>query len=137
MSWGRSVGAVLAGFFATAVLSVGTDAVLHATGVYPPMGVRMSDGLFVLAGVYRAVYTVVGGWVAARLAPHAPMRHAWALATLGTLAGLGGVVVAWNGGDALGPMWYAVSIPLSAFPCIGAGAWLRTRQVGGEAVRSA
>ena len=125
----RSVGAVLAGFVTVAVLSIGTDALLHATSVFPPMGVRMSDPLFVLAAVYRAAYTAVGGWVTARLAPTAPMNHAWVLAALGTLSGLAGIIVNLNGGDAMGPMWYAASIPLSAFPCIGLGAWLYSRRV--------
>ncbi|MES2643138.1 MAG: hypothetical protein V4850_26885 [Myxococcota bacterium] len=128
MSWGRSIGAVVAGFLATAVLSIGTDAVMHATGVFPPLGVRMPDAMFVLPAVYRAAFTVVGGWVTARLAPHAPMRHAWALAALGTLGGLAGLAAGVAGGDALGPLWYAVSIPVSAIPCILAGAWLATRR---------
>ena len=32
----KSIGAVLAGFVAVFVLSLGTDVVLHATGVFPP-----------------------------------------------------------------------------------------------------
>lgn len=35
---GRSALAVVAGFVAIVVLSVGTDAVMHATGVFPPPG---------------------------------------------------------------------------------------------------
>ncbi len=124
---GRSVLAVIAGFVVTAILSVATDAVLHATNVFPPLGVRMSDGLFALAGAYRAVFTVLGGYTTARLAPRAPMRHAMALATIGTITGALGIMVWAKGGDAMGPLWYALSIPLSAFPCIGAGAWLAGR----------
>jgi hypothetical protein len=44
---GRSVGAVAAGFVLTALLSVGTDAVMHASGVFPPWGEQMAGGLFV------------------------------------------------------------------------------------------
>jgi len=122
----RSAGAVLAGFFATALLSVGTDAVLHATGVFPPMDVRMSDGLFVVAAVYRALFTVVGGAVTARLAPSSPGRHAAALCGLGLLGGLAGLSVAIAHPE-LGPLWYSASIPLSAVPCIALGAWLARR----------
>ena len=32
----RSAAALLLGFLAVVVLSLGTDAVLHATGVFPP-----------------------------------------------------------------------------------------------------
>lgn len=137
-AWGRSIGAVVAGFLVTGVLSVATDAVMHATGVFPPVGVRMSDAMFVFPAVYRAAFTVAGGWVTARLAPRSPMRHAGVLAILGTLGGLGGVA-AWSsgGGEALGPLWYVLTIPASAFPCILGGAWLRARQgatVGGREV---
>ena len=44
-SRGRSIGAVLAGFLVTAGLSLATDAVMHATGVFPGWGQPMSDGV--------------------------------------------------------------------------------------------
>ena len=52
---GRSLAAILAGLAVIFVLSVGTDQILHATGVYPPWGQPMSDSLFGLATVYRIV----------------------------------------------------------------------------------
>ncbi len=67
--------AVGAGFFTTALLSLGTDVVLHAVRVFPPWGQPMSDALFVLATVYRIVYTIGGGYITARLAPAQAMRH--------------------------------------------------------------
>jgi uncharacterized membrane protein required for colicin V production len=65
----RSIGAVLAGVVAVIVLSLGTDVVLHATGIYPPWFQPMAGGLWVLALGYRIVYGVAGGYIAARLAP--------------------------------------------------------------------
>lgn len=126
MSVARSVGAVLAGFVTTAILSVATDAVCHATGLFPPVEVRMADAMFVIPAVYRALFTVAGGWVTARLAPANPMRHGWVLAGLGLLGGLGGLGVALSHPE-LGPLWYAASIPLSAIPCIWLGARLGAR----------
>ena len=64
----KSIGAVLAGFVAVFVLSLGTDVVLHATGVFPPWDQRMSDALFLLATVYRTIYCIAGSYIAARLA---------------------------------------------------------------------
>jgi hypothetical protein len=125
----RSVGAVVAGFLATAALSVATDAVMHATGVYPPAGVRMSDAMFVVPAVYRALYTVLGGYLTARLAPKAPLVHAAVLMALGLLGGLAGLAVAVAHPE-LGPLWYAASIPASAIPCIGLGAWLASKARG-------
>jgi len=76
-----SIGAVLAGFVAVFVLSLGTDVVLHATGVFPPWGQPMSDVLLLLATVYRTVYGVAGSYITARLAPDRPMGHALVLGT--------------------------------------------------------
>jgi peptidoglycan/LPS O-acetylase OafA/YrhL len=85
----------------------------------------MSSSQFALASAYRAVFTVAGGYVVAELAPYNPWRHAWALAIVGLLAGLAGVVAFFvaNPGE-LGPAWYAISIPAEAIPCVLFGAWL-------------
>jgi len=124
-----SIGAVLAGFIATFVLSVGTDAALHAAGVFPALGRPMADSLFVLAMAYRAVYTVAGGWVTARLAPDRPMRHALALGAIGLVAATVGMVATW-GRSELGPRWYPIAIVVMALPCVWAGARIRERQLG-------
>ncbi len=49
----RSLGAVLAAVLAVFVLSLGTDVVMHATGIYPPWFQPMADSLFLLATGYR------------------------------------------------------------------------------------
>ena len=94
----RSVGAVLAGFFATFIFSVATDVVLHATGVFPAWGQPMSTALFALATAYRTIYTVAGGYITARLAPDRPMAHVWALAIIGLIAALAGTMATWSAG---------------------------------------
>lgn len=121
--WLRSAGAVVAGFLVTAVASTLTDAVMHATGIFPISPRSMSDPLFALASTYRALFTILGGYTTARLAPNQPMRQAWILASIGFVAGLAGVVGYYvMGGDGLGPAWYAISIPIEAFPCVLLGA---------------
>jgi hypothetical protein len=119
--------AVVAGFAATFAISTALDAVLHATGVFPPLGVRMSAALFWAATAYRALATVAGGWVTARLAPAAPLGHAAILAGLGALAGLGGVAFA-VAHPALGPLWYPVALAVTGPPCVLLGARLRARR---------
>ena len=59
---GRSIGALLAGMLVGIILTIGTDIVLHAIGVFPPWGQSMVgfDGALLLATVYRTVYGVVG-----------------------------------------------------------------------------
>ncbi len=122
-----SVGAVLAGFLATFILSVGTDAALHAAGVFPALGQPMADSLFLLATAYRAAWTIAGGYLTARLAPHRPMRHALALGAIGMLVGTVGLLATWGRG--LGPAWYPIAIVAMALPCVWAGARLRERQL--------
>jgi len=112
----RSVAAILLGFVTVVVLSVGTDQVLHVLNVYPPWGVPMRDtGLLLLALAYRAVYTVAGGYIAARLAPSAPMRHAVILGLIGLIPGTAGIIAAAS--TDLGPLWFPVALNLSGLPC--------------------
>ena len=111
----------MAGFLTTAVLSVATDAVMHATGVFPPSGQPMSDQLFVLATAYRVVFTVLGGYVTARLAPSKPMTHVRVLGVIGILAATAGAVATWNLGPEFGPKWYPILLIVTALPCVWAG----------------
>ena len=116
-----------AGLVATALLSVGTDAVMHASGVFPPWGESMTDGLFVWATVYRVVYTVLGGYLTAALAPRRPMSHVMVLGAIGILAATIGAAATWNAGPAFGPRWYPVLLVVTALPCVWAGGILRLR----------
>jgi hypothetical protein len=115
----KSIGAVVAGFLTVVVLSIGTDKILEATGVFPPPS---DTGLFVtwmllLALVYRSLYTVAGGWVTAKLAPSKPMAHVTVLGILGTLGGIAGIVAGWN----LSDHWYPIALAITAFPLIWIG----------------
>jgi hypothetical protein len=110
----RSIAAVLAGIIAVFVLSLGTDQVMHALDVYPPWGEPMvGTGLYVLALSYRIVYGIVGGYVTAWLAPHAPVGHALVLGVVGFVLSVGGAVAMWN----FGPHWYPIALALTALPC--------------------
>lgn len=126
----RSTGAVLAGFIAVAVLSLGTDQLLHVLDVYPPWGDPMfSASLNALALSYRVIYAIVGGYIAARLAPDNPMRHALILGAIGFVVALAGAIatIPMN----LGPSWYPIALALTAFPCSWLGGVLyrnRTRR---------
>jgi hypothetical protein len=124
--WWRSTAAVVIGFVAVVVLSLGTDQVLHVLKVYPPWGQPMYDpGLCLLALAYRSVYAVVGSYIAARLAPHAPMRHAMALGVVGLVVGGAGAIATIP--MHLGPAWYPIALALTALPCAWLGAVLHRR----------
>ena len=124
---GRSIVAVLAGFLAVVILSLATDQLLHMLQVYPPWGQAMHEpGLNLLALCYRLVYTVLGGYVSARLAPYAPMRHVWVLAGIGLILGTAGAIAAIPMN--LGPAWYPIAIAVTAVPCTWLGGVLYVRQ---------
>jgi hypothetical protein len=123
----RSIGAVAAGFFACFILSIATDLVLHAAGVFPPWGQPMSNALFVLATVYRTLYTVAGGYITARLAPNRPMGHALALGIVGLFAAVAGTLATWDKGPEFGPKWYPLALVVLAIPCTWLGGKLAPR----------
>src|SRR5262245_17335698 len=92
----RSVFAVIAGLVFTGVITTFVDMLLHATGFYPPMDQAQSltHVQALVATGYRIPISVIGAWLTARMAPNRPMRHALILGVIGTILGLGGVVVA-------------------------------------------
>lgn len=117
----RGVVAVVAGFLTVAGLSLATDQLFHVLEVYPPWGQAMFEPeLNLLALSYRIVYTVLGGFITARLAPRAPMRHVMILALIGLAAGTAGAIVAITQAD-LGPSWYPIAIAVTAYPCTWLG----------------
>jgi len=128
----RSAVAVFAGFVAIVVLSLGTDQILHMLEVYPPWGQPMRDpGLLLLALAYRIVYAVIGCYLAARLAPRNPMRHALVLGAVGLVLSTAGAVATIP--MDLGPAWYPIALVLTAVPCAWLGGALhRTRDAGGR-----
>ncbi len=114
----KSIGAFFAGFIAIFVLSYGTDTVLEAIGVFSsgPLPMYGSESLIITILIYRLIYSVVGCYIAARLAPVFPMRHAIALGVFGFVFSLIGAIV----GRDLGPAWYLWGLVVFALPC----AWL-------------
>jgi hypothetical protein len=124
---GRSIGALLAGFVAVVVLSLGTDFALHATSVFPALGQRMSDALFILATAYRTLYGVVGSYVTAQLAPDRPVGHALVGGLIGVALSTLGAVVTWN--KDLGPHWYPLALIVTAMPTAWLGGKLRVMQL--------
>jgi hypothetical protein len=125
---GRSVGALVAGLVAGAGLSIGTDAVLHWLQVFPPVGVPMAGGLFLLPTAYRTVYSILASYLAARLAPERPMGHALVLGVLNLVVTLAGALATWNKGPAFGPKWYPLALVVLAMPAAWLGGALHLRQ---------
>jgi hypothetical protein len=122
----RSVLAVLAGLITVFVLSLTMDYVFRMLEVFPPSDVMMSEtGDYVLASSYRLVINTFGCWLAARLAPQNPMKHALILGWIAlalTIVGLVGAIV-----QNTGHLWYPTLLALTAVPCAWLGGKLYTR----------
>ena len=125
----RSFLALFAGFVLVVVLSILTDAILHATGVYPPLGQPASDGLLAMATVYRTIYGIAGSYLTARLAPYAPMGHAILGGAIGFVLSLAGAIATWAHPEKFGAHWYPVALVLLALPTAWAGGKIRTAQL--------
>ena len=122
--WYASVGAVLAGLIVNAVLSSGTDVLLVAMGVFPPLSefghpASFSDSLLLLALCYRTAYGVLGCYLTARLSSHRPMAHAMTLGGIGLVIGVAGAVATWE----TWASWYSLAIIAVTLP----SAWLGGR----------
>ena len=124
----RSVGAVVAGLLFVIIITTATDALLHATGIFPPWGQPMSDSLFVLAFAYRVVYGIAGGYITGLLAPDKPVKHALVLGAIGFVLSLAGAAATWNRGPEFGPKWYPLALIVIAIPT----AWLGGKLVSGR-----
>lgn len=118
----QSVGAVIVGFVTVAGLSTVTDSLVGYSGAFPAAS---TTAMLAFALVYRIVYTVLGGYVTAWLAPGNKMTRVWVLAGIGQLGGIAGVVSGWS----LAAHWYPIAIAITAIPSVLIGGWLRTRSI--------
>ena len=125
----KSIVAVFAGAVTSIVLSVGTDALMHATGIFPAGTEPMNDALFALATMYRTIYGVVGAYITARLAPDRPMMHALVLGGFGVVASTAGAIAMWSKLPALGPKWYPLLLIALAVSPAWVGVKLRLIQL--------
>jgi len=121
----KSIWAVVAGVLFIIIATTIVDLALHAAGVLPGMKEPLTDSLSLFASSYRLVIGIAGGWLAARLAPDRPMRHALILGCVGVVLGTVGVIVTWNLG--LGPRWYPISLAVLAVPQCWLGGWIHSK----------
>jgi hypothetical protein len=129
----KSIGAIFAGLATVVLLSMAVDTVMHKTGIFPPMYHPMATSLWMLATAYRAVISVFGCYLAARLAPERPMKHAMFLGWFGVVISTLGTVLTWNKGPEFGPKWYPIALVVVALPC----AWLGGRFASARGNRQA
>lgn len=118
---GRSVLAIAAGIVVIFITSMGTDAILHATEVFPKEWLTpMETHLWVLALAYRVPYGILSSYIAAMIAPNRPMWHAMLFGYIGLGMSILAVAANWNKGPEFGPMWFNLGLVAIAVPC----AWI-------------
>ncbi|MGN6147130.1 MAG: hypothetical protein ACTHPD_01175 [Rhizomicrobium sp.] len=119
----RRILAVIAGLAVVIVLSTATDMLLE-NSIFPGLAkAQATTGVWLFVTAYRAVYSIAGCYVAARLAPDHPMVHALVLGVIGFLLASLGAYVMWSKGT----HWYPIALIVSALPCAWIGGWLYTR----------
>lgn len=123
----KSIGAVLAGFVFIGITHTGTDAILESVGILPKGNLYVGTWLILTVIGYRAFFSLIGCYLAARLAPINPMRHALSLGAGGVLLSTAGAVVMANMN--LGPAWYAWSLVAITLPIAWLGGKLREVQI--------
>ena len=130
----RSMVAIVVGFLLIGALAMGTDVLVRnaVPTAFDDAGRTDSVALLLFTIVYVGVYAVAGCYLAARLAPDRPMRHAMILGALGLAFNVVGTIEAWD----TAPVWYhAVALAL-VLPFAWLGGWIRERQLDGRAPRA-
>jgi hypothetical protein len=118
----RSILAVLAGWLAVGVLVVLTDGVLHK--MYPNdyvHGKVPPDNLMMVSLATATLYSVLGGYITARLARHRPWHHILGLIVWGEVMGI--VSFIFSRGQV--PDWYSLALLALWFPAVCIGGYLR------------
>jgi heme A synthase len=125
----QSVGAVIAGYLVSALL---TGITIAALGALFPESYRPENiGWVVFNVIYGCAFAVLGGYVVAWLAPSRPMAHALVLGVLMALfALLTSYAVSMSPPSpeyANQPGWYYPVLAVTVLPSIVMGAWLQQR----------
>ena len=119
----KGIGAILAGMIFIVISHTGTDFVLEKFGIFtlPSEGFHIT-WMVVTATIYRCLYTVVGGYITAALAPEPPMPYVMMLGLIGlgtsTLAAIKTIPMG------IAPAWYPIALAITALPCVWLGGLL-------------
>lgn len=93
----RLVLSILAGLALNIILGSAVDHIMHTTGVYPPYGEPMlNHTLLLLAFSYRALFMILGGYLAASIAKDKAKRAVLILGILGSVIWLAGGIALWD-----------------------------------------
>lgn len=120
----KSVWAVVAGIAIGVILSIATDILLESTGamIRQPFDDNPS-WLIAIVVIYRTVYTIIGSYITAKLAPNHPMKHVMIVGMIGVILGTVGAIVMWD----VPPHWYPITLVILTLPAAWLGGKMATR----------
>ena len=124
---GRSILAIVAGFLFIGVLATGTGmAVMKAVpAAFDSSGRTDSVPMLLFTLAYVGIIATAGCWLAARLAPDRPMRHALILGALGLVFNIAGTAARWD----TAPAWYHIVALATVMLWAWLGGSIRERQL--------
>jgi len=124
----RSILAVGAGFFATAVLSLGGDLAFRALSpqAFDASGRAHDAHVLLIVLAYVAIFSFVGGYITGWLAQRRPVAHALVLGIVELAISAAAAIAAWD----TAPAWYHVTALLLLVPVTVLGARVREMQSG-------
>jgi hypothetical protein len=116
----KSVGVVLLAFVVNALLSIVTDFLLESIGVLPnPQKGLYETWAIILVLFYRAVYSILAGFIIGKLAPTKPMLHAIILGIIGTAITLLATIS--PGFTEKAPLWFGFTLAAIIIPSMLVG----------------
>ena len=123
----RSAIAIVVGFVYIGALSFGADALLRsvAPDAFGADGRMHGTGMHLLVIGYVALFAISGCYLAARIAPSHPMRHALFLGLLGMIVNIMGTIAMWD----TAPAWFHVVSLLLVLPYAYVGGRLREMEL--------
>ena len=127
----RSILPIAAGFLFIAVLTLGTDVLVRVAfpDAFDESGHTEKLPLLIFSLVDLGIYTIVGCYLAARLAPSRPMWHALVVGVLGLIFLVADTIELWP----KAPTWFNVLslAPMMLYAWIGGKLAERARTTGG------
>jgi hypothetical protein len=122
----KSIGAIVAGLALGFILSIATDKIFEKTGAMETEPFDANPAwLIMLVVVYRTIFNTAGSYLAARLAPTKPMKHALILGMIGLLLGIIGTIVMWD----IPPHWYPILLVILTLPAAWFGGKLAMKKI--------
>ena len=127
----RSIVAVVVGFLVIGALAFGTGKLVQATwpAQVDAAGTPTTTVMMLVQLLYVGVYAIFGCWLAGRLAPGRPMRHALLVGVLGLALNVAGALALRD----TAPTWYLAAGVLTTMLWAWLGGRLAERQGPGRA----